>query len=128
MRRAQQLDFLLAKSYHMGIEWQIFYNCCLYLPLENCSIPSLHCYSKIKVGRKGLTGNLKKCVQGLFRAGELEQELEPESEPEPELEPAGARCFWLLEAGAGAAEKKKEAGAVAAWKKSQEPKLELLKN
>ena len=96
--------------------------------MENCSIPSLHCYSKIKVGRKGLTGNLKKCVQGLFRAGELEQELEPESEPEPELEPAGARCFWLLEAGAGAAEKKKEAGAVAAWKKSQEPKLELLKN
>ena len=39
---------------------------------------------------------------------------------------AGAGCFWLLEAGAGAAWKKTGAGA--AWKKSQEPEPEPLKN
>ena len=39
---------------------------------------------------------------------------------EPEPEPVGARCFWPLGAGAGAARKNIQ-GAGAAWEKNQEP-------
>ena len=46
--------------------------------------------------------NLFRCLV-FTRAWEPEPGVFGSLKPEPELEPVGAGCFWLLEAGAGAA-------------------------